>query len=339
MSRSSTTVQILLAAALCLYLYIPVAQADNGYQPSLTEYGHPDLQGVWYFGSTTPFTRPAELGEKATYSEEEIHAIEQEAYQTNLSQDAPLDPDRPPPESGVYIGFEADFNFAQMRHERRRVQGEYRTSLVIEPTNGQLPVKEDFKDFSAQRSALGIETYSSAQASDSGERCLVGGLPIPSLYPAPWNANLQIVQNSDYVMIVTEMIHDVRIVKLSGKPLADHMNYWNGDPIGYWEDSTLVIHSKNFRPEHSSFLMRMSEQLEVTERLTPVSENEILYRVELTDPQAYTAPFVVERTIQRRAPGEPIYEFACHEGNYSMQYMLMGARRAEVDAEFNSSNQ
>lgn len=338
MPKFSTPAHILLAAALGLYLYMPIAEADSAFQPTLTEYGHPDLQGVWYFGSTTPFTRPAELGEQATFSEEEIRKIEEEALEANLSQDAPLDPNRPPPEAGVYIGFEADFNFAEKRHERRAVQGEYRTSLVIQPADGQLPVRDDFKDYSAKRSAMGIETYSSAQATDTGERCLVGGLPIPSLYPLPWNANLQIVQNNDYVMIVTEMIHEARIVKLSGQHLGDHMNYWNGDPIGYWEGSTLVIHSKNFRPEHSGFLMRMSDKLQVTERLTPVSDDEILYRVELTDPQAYTAPIVVERTIQRRAPDEPLYEFACHEGNYAMKFMLMGARRAEVDAEFSENN-
>ncbi len=334
MSKPSTSIQLLLALVFSIYLCNVQADTDAAFSPKLTEYGQPDLQGVWYFGSTTPFTRPSELAEQATYSTEEIQKIEAEAYQTNLAGDAPLDPDRPPPEAGVYIGFEADFNFAAKRHKREKVLGEYRTSLVIEPANGQIPVKEGFEDFGAKRRAKGIETYSSAQASDSGERCLIGGLPIPSLYPAPWNANLQIVQTNDYVMLMTEMIHDVRIVKLSGKHLNDSMNYWNGDSIGFWDGNTLVIHTKNFRPEHSGFLMRMSEELEVTERLTPISDDEILYRVEATDSLAYTEKVVVERTIKRRFSNEPIYEFACHEGNYSMQYMLMGARRAEVDAEF-----
>ncbi|MEQ8312681.1 MAG: hypothetical protein RL839_16775 [Gammaproteobacteria bacterium] len=338
MTKTPTPTTILLAVVLGAYLWTPPAEADNGFEPRLTEYGQPDLQGVWYFGSTTPFTRPAELGEQATYTADEIRQLEQEAYSANQALEAPLDPDRAAPEAGAFVGFEADFNFANRRHRRSKVGDEYRTSLVVEPSDGQLPAREDFQDFAAVRRANGFENYSSAQASDSGERCLTGGLPIPSLYPLPWNANLQIVQNKDYVVLLTEMIHDARIVKLSGQHLGEHMNYWNGDSVAYWEDQTLVVHSKNFRPEHSSFLMRMSEDLQVIERFTPLSDDEILYRVEIEDMQAFTEPFVVERSIRRRPVDEPLYEFACHEGNYAMKYMLMGARRAEVDAEFNIEN-
>ena len=336
MTSKSIGAQLLLGAVLTGYL-CSSAQAQSAFESALTVHGRPDLQGVWYFGSTTPFTRSAELGEQDTYSAEEVAELEQQAYQSNAAQTAPLDPDRSAPESGVYIGFEADFNFATLRHERQPVLGEYRTSLIIEPANGQLPIREGFEDFNAKRSNAGVESYSSAQAADSGERCLVGGLAIPSLYPMPWNANLQIVQNKDYVVLVTEMIHDARIVKLSGNSLGEHMNYWYGDSTGSWDDNTLVVHTRNFRPEHSQFLLRMSEDLEVTERFTRISDDEILYRVELMDPQALTERVVVERTLLRRPTSEPIYEFACHEGNYSLQYMLMGARRSEVAADIGAA--
>ena len=333
MRNPSTAANIALAVVLYAYVCVLPAQATEPYLPRLTEYGQPDLQGTWYFGSTTPFTRPTDLGDQRTYSPEEIQNIEADALQTNLAESAPLDPERPAPEAGAYIGFEADFNFAAKRHKRDKVMGEYRTSLLIEPANGQLPVREEFQDYNAKRRAAGLEANSSALSYGTGERCLAGGMAIPSLYPMPWNANLQIVQNEDYVMIQTEMIHDARIIRLSGEHLGEHMDYWNGDSVGFWEGNTLTIHSKNFRPEHSQFLMRMSEELEVIEQLTPVGESEILYRVEVTDPQAYTEKFVVERTIKRRPNNEPIYEFACHEGNYSLKWMLTGARRAEVDAE------
>lgn len=340
MKNLSTPANISLA--LIFYAYLSGGQvqlqAAEPYQPTLNEYGQPDLQGTWFFGSTTPVTRPSDLGEQATHTAEEIAAIESETDETNLSQEAPLDPARPAPEAGAYIGFEADFNFAAKRHKRDKVLGEYRTSLVVEPANGQIPVREGFEDFNAKRRAEGLEAASSALAYGSGERCLAGGLAIPSLYPMPWNANLQIVQNEDYVMIMTEMIHDARIIKLSGENLGEHMSYWNGDLVGAWEGNTLVIHTNNFRPEHSQFLMRISEELEVVERLTPVSEEELLYRVEVTDPLAYTEKFVMERTIKRRPSNEPIYEFACHEGNYSLKWMLTGARRAEVDAEFSTAD-
>jgi len=329
-----------LVTSLCLLVssYNVAAADQTDFTPPRTEHNHPDLQGIWFFGSTTPFTRDPDLGDQRSYTETEIRAIEDEAYKSNLEQDAPLDPDRPSPEAGADIGFEADFNFATKRHLRSEVLGEYRTSLVIEPADGQLPRREDFKDYNAKRRAMGIETYSSAQASDPGERCLVGGLAIPSIYPMPWNANLQIVQNEHYVMIMTEMIHDARIIKLSGNHLGDHMAYWYGDSIGYWESDTLNIHTKNFRAENSNFLMPTSEELEVLEQLTLINENEILYRVEVSDPLAYTEKFIIERTISRRQDNESIYEFACHEGNYSLKWMLTGARRAELDEELATEN-
>lgn len=335
---NSNALALLLAISFISYLAPANADNSNDEIPR-TWHGHPDLQGVWYFGSTTPFTRPTDLGEQAVYTAEEAAALEQEQLANNIAADEPLDANRPPPEKGAYVGFEADFNFARKRHELREVRGEFRTSLVIQPSNGQLPSREGFKDFHAQRREKGIDSYDGPEAQDSGERCLVGGPPIPSLYPSPWNANLQIVQNEHYVMLMTEMIHDARIVKLSGKHMGEHMSYWYGDAIGYWEEDTLVVHSKNFRPEHSSFLVRMSDQLQTTERFTPLNQDEILYRVEVTDPAAYTEPFVVERVISRRADKEPIYEFACHEGNYSMKWVLTGARRAEVDAEFSAASE
>lgn len=339
MGKQHTNILSLILAITFIGYLIPANADNNENEIPRTWHGQPDLQGIWYFGSTTPFTRPEELGEQAVYSATEAAELEQEQLASNIAADAPLDANRPPPEKGAYVGFEADFNFARKRHELQEVMGEYRTSLVVEPSNGQLPAREGFKDFHAQRRELGINSYDGPEAQDSGERCLVGGPPIPSLYPAPWNANLQIVQNENYVMLMTEMIHDARIVKLSGKHLGDHMSYWYGDAIGYWENDTLVVHSKNFRPEHSSFLVRMSDQLQTTERFTPLNQDEILYRIEVTDQEAYTEPFVVERVISRRADNEPIYEFACHEGNYSMKWVLTGARRAEVDAEFSAESE
>ncbi len=324
-----------IALALILHAYLSGGQAQEieQYQPSLNEYGQPELQGTWFFGSTTPVIRQSDLGDRATYTAEEVATIESEALKANQSQQAPLDPDRPAPETGAYIGFEADFNFAAKRHKRDKILSEYRTSLVIEPANGQIPAREGFEDYNAKLRAEGLAPDSSALAYGSGERCLAGGLAIPFLYPMPWNANLQIVQNKDYVMTMTEMIHDARIIKLSGEYLGDHMSYWNGDSVGFWEDNTLIIHSRNFRSERAQFLMRISEKLEVIEYLTPVSDNEILYRVEVMDPLAYTEKFVIERTVTRRSDNEPIYEFACHEGNYSLKWMLTGARRAELNAD------
>ncbi len=328
-SVSRPTIQSVAFTALISSLVFCTRVIAAEWTSPLTEHGHPDLQGVWYFGSETPFQRPSDLGETATYDREKVRAIENEKQQQNIAADAALDPDRSAPEAGVYIGFEADFNFANKRNKLTPVNGEYRTSLIVDPPNGQIPAREDFKDFHAKRKAMGIDNYDGPEAQDASERCLVGGLPIPSLYPMPWNANLQIVQNEHYIVLLTEMIHDARIVKLNKEHAKQDQNTWMGDSIGYWDEDTLVVHTINFRPEHSAFLLRMSEDLQTTERFTPLNSTEILYSVELNDPQALSQSFTVERIIQRRPASEPIYEFACHEGNYSMSGVLAGARMEE----------
>jgi len=133
-------------------------------------------------------------------------------------------------------------------------------------------------------------------------------------------------------MIMTEMIHHARIIRLYGTHYEDGFDYWAGDSTGHWEGDTLVVRTINFRPEQSTgYLIPLSEEFELTERLTLISQNEILYTYTVVDPQAYTRPFTAERIIQRREAGEHIYEFACHEGNYSMIGVLRGARRAEPD--------
>ncbi|MFT6094625.1 MAG: hypothetical protein ACJA2Q_002530 [Pseudohongiellaceae bacterium] len=201
--------------------------------------------------------------------------------------------------------------------------------MAIDPANGQIPSNEGFNDFHDDRKARGIENYDAPEAQDASERCLNGGLAVPSLYPMPWNANLQIVQTGDYVMIMTEMNHDARIIRLSGSHDSNDFNYWMGDSIGYWQDDTLVVHTVNFRPEHSNFLIAMSEQFELTERFKRVSDTKKVYGYTVNDPLAYTQHFTVERTIVLRSPDQLIFEVACHEGNYSMTGVLAGARREE----------
>ena len=203
-----------IALALILHAYLNAGQAAEPYQPIFNEYALPNSQGTWFFGSTTPVIHPSDLGEQASHKAEEIAAIKCETLAANLSREAALDPGRPAPETGVYIGFEADFNFAA---KPDKVLGEYRTSLELEPADGQFPIRAEFKDYNAKRRAEGLEAASNALAYSTGERCLAVKLAIPSLYPMSWNTNLQIVQNKDYVMIMTEMIHDTRMIKLSGE--------------------------------------------------------------------------------------------------------------------------
>jgi hypothetical protein len=146
-----------------------------------------------------------------------------------------------------------------------------------------------------------------------------------------YNSNVQIVQTSDYVVIIGEMVNDVRIIRLDSVHQAPNMKKWMGDSIGYYEEDTLVVHTQNYRPEQSNMRLISSEQLQVTERFTPVSDDQIKYSFTVEDPVIYTEPVTFEFPLNRLMDGGRLYEFACHEGNYSMPGILAGARRLEID--------
>lgn len=314
--------------------YVPRNQ-DNEWIMPRTEHGHPDLQGTWWFGSRTPLQRQPNLGLKQTYSEAEVQQLEQRMHQRNLDLAAPLSADRSAPEQGAQIRQEADDNFLSHFQEPVMVpvNGEYRTSIIISPANGRIPARDDFQDFYARQRASGLGETDGPEGQPLSGRCLALGSAIPSLTPIMMNPNLQIVQNRDYVMIMTEMVHDARIIRLQDEHFPHGIKTWMGDSVGYWDQNTLVVHSKNFRPEQSSDRgFAVSDDFEVIERYTLVSDDQIHYAFEVTDPQAYTEPVVGERMLTRNNAADRIYEFACHEGNYSLESILRGARRQEVEA-------
>lgn len=301
-----------------------------------TEYGYPDLQGTWLFGSRTPFQRSQKLGTKATYSNAEVVDLEMKMRQRNLAQDQPLLANRGAPEKGARIGQEADDAFLAHFREAKMVKtnGEYRTSVITHPANGRLPKQTEFKDFYAQRRASGLGDTDGPEGQPLSGRCLMFGAAVPSLTPIMMNANLQIVQTKDYVMIMTEMAHDARIIRIDQAHFAHGHKAWMGDSVGYWDGDTLVVHTINFRPEQSSARsVVISEEFELEERYTLVADGAINYGFTVTDAKAYTESFSGERTLTRNSPGEQIFEFACHEGNYSLSGILAGARRLEGQVE------
>lgn len=335
----------LLACIVCSVLPITgLAQSGDGISESArdvassdwtiprTEHGRPDFQGTWLFGSTTPFQRRMNLGMKQTYTEEEVVELERMMQARLERADVPLDPDRDAPEAGARIGQEADDTF--LAHWRKpelvKINGEYRTSVIVDPPNGRLPKREDFKDFTARRKASGLADTDGPEGQPLSGRCIVFGSAVPSLTPIMMNPNLMIVQTEDYVMIMTEMINDARIIRLDAEHFDNGVRNWMGDSVGKWEDDTLVIHSKDFRPEQSSGRsVTLSEDFELEERYTLVGDDEILYSFTFVDPQAYTQPVTGERILSRNSPNDRIYEFACHEGNRSLSGILAGARQLE----------
>ena len=313
----------------CYCVAICTGASAEGTQP-YTEHGAPDLQGIWDFGTKTAFQRPPALGEKRAYTPEEASDVEAKEREANRKMDAPIDLSRGAPTAGGKIGQEADADSMERRHDLTRVGGEYRTSIIIDPLDGQIPRRKDFVDFFGQIAQRQLAPTDGPDTLDAPTRCL-SPLPVPTIYPMPWNALLQIVQTKDHVLLYTEMVHDARIVRLG----EDHTNrgqkLWLGDSIGRYEGDTLVVHTIDFRPEQSyAYIMPMSDQFELTERYTRVSEHEIVYSFTVLDEKAYTRPFTGERTLKRAHPRDRILEFACHEGNYSMTGILAGARKQDA---------
>ncbi len=299
-----------------------------------TEHGHPDFQGYWFFGSRTPLQRSPDLGNKQAYSETEAEELEL-AMQNRLDQqDAPLEPNRGAPEKGARIGQEADDAFLghYLPAELIPINGEYKTSVIYHPTDGRIPRREGFLDFHAKRRASGLTDTDGPEGQNLSGRCLMFGAAVPSLTPGMMNPNLQIVQTKDHIMVLTEMIHDARIIRINENHLPFNIPQWMGDSVASWEGDTLVVHSINFRPEQSSSrTITLSDEFELTERYTLVSDDEILYEFTVVDNKAYEQPFSGHRILPRNRPEERVYEYACHEGNYSLPGILAGARRLESE--------
>jgi hypothetical protein len=290
--------------------------------------GHPDLQGIWDFGTKTPVQRPAALGEQRAYTEQEAMELESKLREANRRMDAPIDLSKDAPVVGAKINNEADAPSVDRRHDLTRVNGEYRTSIIVDPTNGQLPKRSGFADHNAQLAARNIRATDGPESLDAPTRC-IHPLPVPSILPLPYSTLLQIVQTNDHVVLHTEIMHDARIVRLNSTHRQHGAKVWMGDSIGHYEGDTLIVHTINFRPEQSWSMMPMSEDLELTERFTRLSKDEIVYSFTVVDAKAYTSPFTGERTLKRAAPTDRMLEFACHEGNYAMTGILAGARKQE----------
>lgn len=317
-----------------LLLPLTTFGADSGWVMPRTEHGHPDLQGQWGNRTQTPMERPADLGEQRVYTEEEARALEESLLTTEAEKPTVLDPDRDAPPAGERIGNEAEVDYSDVGMGVTRINGEYRTSLVVDPANGRFPFVEGGrqKDIYGQWRAQGFGEFDGPEIRPAGERCLSAIGTMPPMVLLPYNSNAQIVQNKDYVMIMGEMVHDARIIRLNSEHQPEHVKTWFGDSIGHWEGDTLVVHTQNFRPEISNFRVVSSELLEVDERFTLVSDTQIFYTYTVTDPNIYTQPYTVEMNLYRLPPHELMYEFACHEGNYSMEIILRGARQQEHDA-------
>ena len=295
--------------------------------------GQPDIQGVWTNSTMTPLERPADMGDKPFYSEAEASELDAAARERRARASGPGGTrlQRLPPGSR-FGGYNAAIWSAA-----RSIAPTRRTSMVVDPPDGRVPLRpaaEERRDYLvANRS----DTYDNMSVYT---RCITRGIP-GALIPNFYNAGNLILQTPDFVVILTEMIGEARFIPLDGRPrINPSIGLWMGDSRGRWEGETLVVETTNFTekgwitPNQNAGRMHgvpLTRDLRVVERFTRVSEDILDWRVTVEDPQIYTAPWTLELPLTRD-PAYDLYEYACHEGNYSVPNILRGARVKEREA-------
>ena len=315
------------------------AQTNDSTIVPRTEYGFPDFQGYWQNLHQTPLERPVELGTKRAYSEEEAQALLEQARKNLVNKDAPLDPNRGAPVERRVTN-QADDDFDEFPIDVAVVNGEYRTSLIVDPPDGRIPyVDEDFPDeefwFYIRNNDL---RFDGPEAAYGTERCLFPGPQLSMMFQRGLSPYAQIVQTRDNLMILGEYPYHARIIKIGGEHSSSNYAKWMGDSVAHWEDDTLVIHTEKIRREQSFPPIFSTEKTEIVERLSFADNNTILYEYTVTDSDLYKQSFTAQIPFTRSAPGRALYEYACHEGNYSFVGSLAGARREDVDNEFRDSS-
>jgi hypothetical protein len=312
-----------------LYRFLPILAFIVA--PLTAQPAHSDLQGTWTNATITPLQRPSEWAGKVTVTDAEAKKFEQaqanDLKKEDGASDGPLIAAAGSSGTGGYNAL-----FIDRGSELARVDGLKRSSLIIDPPDGKMPpqTQEAKERFAALMKTM-MGKYDNVKDRPTSERCLIGfgSTSGPPMLPVLYNNNYQIVQTADTVMIMVEMVHDVRIIRINGTHKPPEIRQWLGDSIGHWEGDTLVVDTTNFLGENA-YMGFGSEKMHVIERLRRIDKNTILYRATVDDPGTFTKPWTVEYPFNS-TPG-PVYEYACHEGNYAMPDILGGARRMESAA-------
>ncbi len=284
--------------------------------------GQPDLQGYWTNSTYVPLERPDNVT-KEFYTEQEFVVAVKEAAARETEQTVP----------GTIPDVHYDFTQFGLDRSQSPFVRSLRTSLIVDPPNGKLPpLSAEGQKRAAERAAarqrMGATT-DAAQNMPLGTRCLIMAGSGPPMMSSAYNSNYEIVQGSGYVMILVEMIHDVRMIPLDGRaPLPEHMRQWMGDSRGHWDGDTLVIETTNFNGKNP--FRGSSENMKIVERLTRASADTLDYRFTVEDLATWTKPWTAEAPMTKSIG--PIFEHACHEGNYGVTNTLAGARLADKKA-------
>ena len=359
--RSRIAANVGGVAVLCLAPMALAQTADISRTPS----GRPDLSGTYDVGTLTPMQRPTEMGEKMSLTDEEAAAFGARAtaaldrrnnivasVNTELS-----DPNRSAPPVGGDGSTGASGNVGGYNTfwidpgaGAFQIDGEWRTSILVDPPNGRYPpqIPERIAADTAARSGSGPRSrqndgsaywleagldapgpFDNMEQRPFAERCLLGfgSTAGPPMLPVLYNNHKRIVQTEDRIMILTEMNHDARIIRMNSEHDPSEIRKWLGDSVGHWEGDTLVVKTINFRDQPS--FTRGSRNMTVTERFNLESTNKLIYSFTVEDPTVWTAPFTGEYAWSRS--DDMVFEYAWHEANYSFEGILRGARLLEAE--------
>ena len=329
---------VAVLASACL---VPAAHAQSATEPDtpLTPWGDPDLQGVWASDSATPLERPAALEGRATLTDEEVALLERRAGELfNGETDAAFGDsvfNAVFNEATDFTSTDTTGNYNQFWLIDRWFEN--RTSLIVDPPDGRIPplTPEAEARQEAQRAQRAAERAASPlprgpEDFAAGLRCTGGRVPMTG---RGYNSNYQIVQAPGYVVINMEMMHDARIIPLDGRPHGpSHIRSYVGDSRGRWEGGALVVETTNLRAGGRATGASTGENLRLIERFSRVGAESLRYEFTVDDPTTWTQPWTAV-IFMRPAPGTGLmYEFACHEGNYALEYALRGARMQEAEA-------
>jgi len=329
--RGNSMKNLVLAGLLSIVWSIGLPQTD--YIVPKTEYGQPDLQGVWNFASHTPVQRNEQYGNRQYFTAEE----DEENRDRSVSSF----------EARAESHFDGVGGYNSFWYERAAIGYDLRTSLITYPENGRIPEIAEgafmqrggvSEDYPSQRPVrfMGAGGIAKDGPEDRGlsERCIAGFNAGPPFMPSAYNNNIQIFQHKDHVVIMTEMVHDARMVPLDANhQLHDDIRLWSGDSRGYWDGDTLVIETNNFSDMVQSFLASPygnAHEKSLTERFTRVSESTVEYEFTINDPGTFTDR--ITAMVPMTKVDGLLYEYSCHEGNYGMTNLLRGERRQEMDA-------
>ena len=322
MSHRSVASAIALVAIL-----MPAAAVAQDAEVPRTAWGAPDLQGVWDFRTLTPFERPSALGEKDVLTNEERAEFEERRNAEIAGRDDQVPADI----VGNYNQFWFDAGATVVETNR--------TSLVVDPRDGRLPAltgAAENKLMARRKAREGVTRHQPTPGGwveDLGGgmfavRCILGFNSGHPMTPAGYNQNVQVLQTEDHVVLLNEMVHSSRVVQLDGRHhIEPGIRQWMGDSRGYWDGNTLVVETTNFLRETSFRNGATDANLHLTERFTRVSPSTLMYEVTVNDPTAWTQPWTYQVPMQKSE--QPLYEYACHEGNYGLYNILAGARQKE----------